>query len=257
METLKSFLDQSLLIWKDSTAAARFGIVLLLVICFGAIVGVGIWSSRPEFVQLAGDLDPAKAAKLIDALEAAGIDYQQQGATSVSVDKKKRAEAQRAAIRVGVGQASFDRMEPNAWASPAELEQSRLHNLQLELKLTLEDFPAIEKATVHLGEPDKSPFFARNQTPSTASVKLTLTPGANFNDATASSIASLVSNAVSGLMPENVSIVDTTGRQYKTDASYGNFGVQEEYRRRREQELRKTQRWSFTAHWGSKILRSK
>ncbi len=53
MQTLKSYLDQSLLVWKDSTAAARFGIILLLLICFGAIVGVGIWSAQPQYVAVA------------------------------------------------------------------------------------------------------------------------------------------------------------------------------------------------------------
>ena len=73
MEALKSFLDQSLLIWKDSTAAARFGIGLLLVICVGSIIGVGFWSSQPQYVQLAGDLDPAAVLAHAAALAACDV----------------------------------------------------------------------------------------------------------------------------------------------------------------------------------------
>ena len=79
MQTLKSFLDQSLLIWKDSTAAARFGIGLLTLICVGAVIGVGIWSSQPYYIVLASDLEPSQASKVIDALEAGNISYQIKG----------------------------------------------------------------------------------------------------------------------------------------------------------------------------------
>ena len=71
MQTLKSFLNQSLLIWRDSTGAGRVGIALLLAICLGGIISVGIWSAQPNYVVLARDIDdPGQAAKILASLDA-------------------------------------------------------------------------------------------------------------------------------------------------------------------------------------------
>ena len=103
MQTLKSFLDQALLIWKDSTSAARFGLALLMAICVGSLIGVAIWSATPNFVVLASDIEPDQATKAIDALEAANIDYKFQGSDTILVDQKKRARAQIAIRKLGIG----------------------------------------------------------------------------------------------------------------------------------------------------------
>ena len=76
MQTLKSFLDQSLLIWNDATGAGRIGIALLLLICVGSVVGIGVWSAQPNYVVLASGVTPSQASKMIDSLDSAGIAYQ-------------------------------------------------------------------------------------------------------------------------------------------------------------------------------------
>ena len=236
METLKSFLDQSLLIWKDSTAAARFGISLLLLIFFGAIIGVGIWSSQPEYVQLAAELDPGKVTKLIDALEAADIKYEQKGASSVWVDKRNRTRAQNAASRLGIGQMSSERIQTSPWdPMDAQKDASRV-NLQLDLKRMVEEFDAVDEATVLLGNPERQPFLRRHSEP-TASVSLKLVPNSGFDGQMALSIASTIAAAVPDLTPERVSITDTEGNQYTTDPTHGRMNKREEYRIRRENEL--------------------
>jgi flagellar biosynthesis/type III secretory pathway M-ring protein FliF/YscJ len=103
MQTLKSFLDQSLLIWKDSTAAARFGLAILLVICIGGITGVGVWSTQPNYVILASDLAPEQAGKAIDALDTAGIAYQVKGTGSIIlVDSRNLPRAQIETANLGI-----------------------------------------------------------------------------------------------------------------------------------------------------------
>ena len=84
MQTLKSFLNQALLIWRDSTGAGRVGIALLLTICVGGIISVGIWSAQPNYVLLARDIDdPGQAAKIMAALDAENITYQIKGSGSM------------------------------------------------------------------------------------------------------------------------------------------------------------------------------
>src|SRR5687768_3970097 len=51
-----------------------FGAALLMGAA--AVVGVGVWSARSEYVLLANQLGPTQAAELISRLQAAGIDYE-------------------------------------------------------------------------------------------------------------------------------------------------------------------------------------
>lgn len=237
MQTLKAFLDQSLLIWKDSTAAARLGIGLLLLICVGAVVGVGVWSAQPHYVILASDLEPEKAAKVIDALDVADIGYQVKGSGSiVMVDKSKYSRAQIAAGKLGIGSTTATLEDVSPWMDPMNQQNIFRRNLQRQLETSIQRFKSIDKADVHLSIPEKQPFLRRQSMPS-AAVVIEIAPTARFGESQASAIASLVANAVNGLAVDQVSITDTAGNEFTTDASLGRLNKQEEYRLLREQEL--------------------
>ena len=237
MQTLKSFLDQSLLIWKDSTAAARFGIGLLLVICVGAILGVGIWSYQPHYVVLASDLAPDKAAKVIDALDAADIAYQMKGSGSIIlVDKRKWSRAQIAAGKLGIGETGSALEDVTPWMDPLNQQNIFRRNLERQLEDSIARFKSIESADVHLSIPEKQAFIRRTSEPS-AAVMIEIARNTQFGESQAGAIASLVANAVAGLTTLNVSITDSAGNVYATDESMGRLSKQEEYRLNREHEL--------------------
>ena len=237
MQTLKSFLDQSLLIWKDSTAAARFGIGLLLVLCVGAILGVGIWSYQPHYVVLASELAPDKAAKVIDALDSADIAYQVKGSGSIIlVDNRQWSRAQIAAGKLGIGETGSDMEDVTPWMDPLNQQNIFRRNLERKLEDSIARFKSIESADVHLSIPEKQAFIRQSSDPS-AAVMIEVAAGTRFGEAQASAIASLVANAVAGLSTHHVSITDSAGTEYATDASLGRLSKQEEYRMTREREL--------------------
>ena len=237
MQTLKSLLDQALLIWNDSTAAARFGLALLAVICLGAIAGVGIWSSQPHYVELARGLDPGKASKVIAALDSEGIAYQVRGSGSIiMVDSRKRAHASIAAGKLGIGTTESELEAVSPWMDPLSQQDTFRRNQERQLETTIQTFDGIERADVHLSIPEKQAFIRQRNAPS-AAVVLDLAPNAKFGEAQASSIAKMVANAVDGLMIEQVSIADTSGNEFETDESLGRLTKQEEYRVMRERQL--------------------
>lgn len=237
MQTLKSFLDQTLLIWKDSTAAARFGIALLMLICVGAVVGVGIWSAQPNYVVLASDLQPEKAGKIINALDAADIAYQVKGSGSIIlVDSRKWSRAKIAAGKLGISHAGTDMEDVTPWMDPLNQQNIFRRNLERQLEDSIRRFKSIESAEVHLSVPEKQAFIRQRNAPS-AAVMLELANGSQFGEAQASAIASLVANSVAGLTTDHVSITDSAGNEYATDASMGRLSKQEEYRMTREREL--------------------
>jgi flagellar M-ring protein FliF len=237
MQTIKSYLDHYLLVWKDSTAAARFGIILLLVICVGAIIGVGIWSAQPQYVTVARDVDSRSINELINELEQANISYKLSTAGSgVQVDYRDVGHVNMIANRLGISSQTPELEELSPWADPLSQQDARRRNQEAILSAKITSMNFIKSARVSLSIPDKQPFLRPTDLPK-ASVLLELMPGRRPADDMAMSIASLVSGAVPNLRPEQVSITDTDGRPYSLDASLQQLTKQEEYRVKRELEL--------------------
>jgi len=83
--------------------------------------------------------------------------------------------------------------------------------LQGEIARTINGFREIESSRVHIVMPSKS-LFIEEETPTTASVALKLRPGRMLNKDQVRGIVHLVSSSISGLAPENVTIVDNYGK---------------------------------------------
>ena len=237
MKTLKSFLDQSLLIWNDATGAGRIGIALLLLICVGGVVGIGVWSAQPNYVVLASNITPVQASKMIDALDAADIAYQVKGSGSIiMVDKQKWSRAKIAAGQLGMDNPDSQMEETSPWMDPVSQQQTFRRNLERRLENSISKLKNVESAEVHLSIPDKQAFIRQTTAPS-AAVIIEVARGKKFNESHAQSIASMVSSSVSGLAEDQVAISDTQGTDYSTDGTLGHLSNQEEFRVMRDREL--------------------
>ncbi|MDK1013369.1 flagellar basal-body MS-ring/collar protein FliF, partial [Cronobacter sakazakii] len=83
--------------------------------------------------------------------------------------------------------------------------------LEGELARTIETLGPVKNARVHLAMPKPSLFVREQKSPS-ASVTLNLQPGRALDDGQVAAIVHMVSSAVAGLPPGNVTLVDQTGR---------------------------------------------
>jgi flagellar M-ring protein FliF len=107
---------------------------------------------------------------------------------------------------------------------------------------------AVDFAKVSIVIPEQRLFLAQQQ-PSTASVLLRLKPGAELGPLQIKAIVHLVSRSVDGLLPDNVTVVDTTGRVlsdvlgddpwllYPAGSSNTVTSIQRELERQHEKEL--------------------
>lgn len=237
MQTLKSLLDQSLLIWNDATGAGRIGIALLLLICVGSVVGIGVWSAQPNYVVLASGITPSQASKMIDSLDSAGIAYQIKGSGSIIlVDKQKWSRAKLAAGQLGIDNSESEMEETSPWMDPTSQQNTFRRNLERRLERSIAKFKNVTTAKVHLSIPERQAFIRQSNAPS-AAVVLEISSKTKFSDSHAHSIASMVANSVPGLMEENVSISDTLGNNYTVDETSGQLSKQEEFRVMRDREL--------------------
>ena len=240
MQTLKSFLNQSLLIWRDSTGAGRVGIALLLAICLGGIISVGIWSAQPNYVVLARDIDdPGQAAKILASLDAENISYQIKGSGSmIMVGASKLSRARIAAGKAGLTSAGSEMEEISPWMDPVSQQYYLNTNLERRLKADIEKIKSVKSANVHLSIPEKQAFIRQSTDPS-ASVLIETSHLEKFNEADAAAIADFVASAVPGLLPSSVSVSDTKGNQYSTDTESMNLGKKEEFVADRENSLKR------------------
>src|SRR5580698_8128274 len=75
-KNLTLLLQQLTGIWKQLGLNQRISIVLATVVLVGGLVGVALWSSRPDYSLLYGKLDDGEASKVIAALDEAKVPYE-------------------------------------------------------------------------------------------------------------------------------------------------------------------------------------
>jgi flagellar M-ring protein FliF len=199
--------------WSHWTPAHRR---VALAVAGGLAVALAVWAwaGRPQFVPLYSRLDTEEAARVVQALQQLGVPHRLSGAgTTVEVprDRVYAARLQLAAQglpRGGVGFELFDRTSFGATELVQRVNLQRA--LAGELVRSIETLDAVEKARVHLAIPQDR-LFRDEATSASASVVVSLRPGAALSAGQVRAIRHLVANSVEGLTPERVTVVDTRG----------------------------------------------
>lgn len=167
--------------------------------------------SSPDYKPLFKDLDPADAQSLAAQLDAQNIPHQvsADGKTlSVPADKLDVARMQTATKgQPHSGRMGFELFDKMTWGQ-TEFDEKVAYQraLEGELERTIQTLADVEQARVHLVMPTESVFLDRERQ-AKASVILKLRRNGLSKDAVAA-IGRLVSGAVDGLKPEDVSIID-------------------------------------------------
>ena len=188
------------------------GIAAAIAIAFFAWTTFARGPQRDLFTGLA-DQDKAAVAA---TLQSSGIKYtldRSTGALTVGDDDYYRA-------KMLLAQAGLPKSAPDGDAMIASLpmgasravEGERLRGArEQDLARTIEAIDAIESAKVHLAAEQPS-VFVRDSAPASASVMLRLHQGRALGAGQVQAIVNLVGSSVPGLSPDNVSVVDQTGK---------------------------------------------
>jgi len=190
----------------------------------GSILGVIIvaflllkMASAPSYSLVASGLDPAKTGKMTAALDAQGIPYElRNNGTALAVESNSTAQAQIALADAGLstsGSNSSDGLdkvtELKMGASTFQQKIAYQQGLEQTIEDTLGNVQGVSGSTVRLSLPDDQ-LFQDEAKPTTASVVLT-GDSTGFDSGAIKGMANVVANAVEGLKPENVTIIDSTG----------------------------------------------
>lgn len=109
----------------------------------------------------------------------------------------------------GTGYELFDRANFGMTEFQEKLDKTRA--LEGELQRTIDGLDPVETSRVNIAVPDDS-LYTSTQEPTTASIAIKTKPGQALSGQEVRGVTMLVANAVEGLKPENVTIVDQDGQ---------------------------------------------
>jgi flagellar M-ring protein FliF len=208
---LAGFLDQLRNYYTALQPGQRRIFEAVIVITVGVMVAVGMWSSGDGYQDLYTAADPGEVQQVASALEAQGIPYEvsSDGRTvRVRPDDEGRARLAGASAGKILGFEILDAIELGT--SPQRERWAYQRGLEGELAQTIASLDEVQTARVHLVLPQRSEFLREDQSP-TASVNVTLLPGAVLNRVQRRGIRALVSGAVDGLKAADVVVIDQEG----------------------------------------------
>jgi len=187
-------------------------ITLMTITVFSLIVW---WAGRTEFEVLFYDMSSSETGTVIEKLKESNVSYKiANGGTKILVPIDQVQELRIKFARQGlpesglIGYEIFDRSNLGMSNFVQQINYRRA--LEGELSRTLNQMEEIRSSRVHIVIPEDK-LFKEDQHSATASVILTLVGSSGLSQSHIKGIARLVSSSVEGLVPEQVTIIDSHG----------------------------------------------
>ncbi len=203
-------------VWASQSQPVRLALGAAVVAAVVALAIFGFARLRPpDYGVLFADLSPDDASAVITKLDAQKIPHRlsADGATVFipveDIPDERVSLAGDGTVKGGgVGYELFDRT--NLGMTDTQEKIAKVRATEGELQRTISGLTPVESARVHIASPDVS-LYSTTQEPTTASVAVKTKPGMTLSPQEVRGITSLVSGAVEGLKPENVTIVNQDG----------------------------------------------
>lgn len=221
--------EQVVELWKKTTVAQRAVVIGSTLLIFLVLYFFINSATQPDYAQLFSNMDETSANSAITSLKAQNISYKlTDGGKTILIPSKDVYEQRIKLTSEGVATGNvvdfsiFDKQTFGETDTDRKVKFMRA--LQGELTRTIENFPEVESARVHIVTPADS-LFAEKQKDATAAVWLKLKYGKKMNDGQVAGLIKLVSSSVEGMKPQNVTVVDDSGNvlsnknNQSTDAS--------------------------------------
>lgn len=203
--------------WAGQTGTNRivYGAVALVLVA--ALVFFGMFRFRgPDYAVLFSNLQPDEANAVVQKLDAEKVPHRlADGGATILVPHEmvyeKRVElAGEGVVKSGGGTGFelFDRT--NLGMTDFQEKIAKTRATEGELQRTIGGLTPVQSARVHIASPQAS-LFTTTQQPTTASVAIQTKAGMQLSASEVRGITQLVSGAVEGLKPDNVTIVDQNG----------------------------------------------
>ncbi|RWR45422.1 flagellar M-ring protein FliF [Sinirhodobacter ferrireducens] len=203
-------MQQLTTVWGNLDARRRIIVLGATALVFAAVLALSGLTARPDMALLYAGLDGAKAGEVISALEQRAVAYEVRG-DSIYVEAPKRDELRMTLAAEGLpatGGAGYELLDSlSGFGTTSQMfDAAYWRAKEGELARTILANPAIRAARVHIAPPSGVSFRAQNRP--TASVTVTTNAG-GLSPPQAKALKYLVSSAVAGMTPDDVSVIDT------------------------------------------------
>ncbi len=233
IDNLKKSGPTKLFIYIGVAALVVAGLVVLL-----------LWSQGAEYRTLYSGLSTEDMSAVLGKLKEKRIPYRVDGnVVSVPSDKVYEVRIELAGEGLPQGGAvGFEIFDKTGFGVTEFVQKVNYRRaLQGELARTIAQIQEVSAARVHLALPERDIFLDDTKRPR-ASIVLKLIPGASLSAAQVRGIVHLVSSSLEDLRPEDVTIVDTTGKLWTNPADDDSSAVgltvaQFEYKRSLEADM--------------------
>ncbi|MFN8613168.1 MAG: flagellar basal-body MS-ring/collar protein FliF [Vulcanimicrobiota bacterium] len=198
---------------KGLSSGMKLGLAAMVLTLLALTAGV-LYLSQPGYKPLATGLSETQSSAIVHKLDELKINYKLTEGGTIMVEARELSRIRMELAGSGladdgeVGFALFDRI--NLQMTEFSQQVNYLRALQGELAETIKSLPGVAKVRVHLNIP-KDSLLTEEHNPPTASVMITLKPGARLSRNQCRGILKLVASSVEGLKTEQVTLTDTTG----------------------------------------------
>ena len=239
---MKNFAQSLLALWKQLGLNQRVSLVVSALAVAAGLVAVVLWSQRPDYQLLFGRLNEKDAAAVISYLESQNVPHQvTAGGSAVLVPSsqvyKLRMDLSTKGIPGGDG-VGFEIFDKGQFGLSDFVQRTNyMRALHGELARTIVQLQGVRSARVMIVQPENRLLLTEQGVKSTASVFVDI-GNSRFDADQVDSIRHLVANAVQGLDPNEVTVVDNHGRvlsaDLQQDPSLGTASSQIRYRQQIE-----------------------
>ncbi len=205
-------MQQIINLWNALDARRRIIVILASAAMFAAVLGLARIVAAPSMSLLYSGLESGAAGEVVAALEQRGVTYDVRGG-AIMVDATRRDELRMTLAGEGLpansskGYELLDNL--SGFGTTSQMFNAAYWRAKEgELARTIAAHPAISAARVHIANAGNNPF--RRDEQGSASVAVTTGPG-GISAQQARAMRFLVASAVTGLSPEDVSVIDGNG----------------------------------------------
>lgn len=229
---------------KSIPPSKRIIIAFVPVILIAGFIILFVWANQEDYQVLYNNLSPEDGGLIISKLKEMRVPYKiEANGTTILVPSDRVYELRLNLAQAGIpngGNVGFEIFDKIDFRTPKIVQELNYRRaLQGELARTINYFKEVKSSRVFIAIPKESVFVEETREP-TASIQLDLS--SPLPPKKLGAIVHLVANAVEGLEPENVTVVDTTGRIIFRGDNREDTGLltqtQIDYKRKIEEQIR-------------------
>lgn len=196
-------------------ANPRLPLIVAASTAIAIVVALILWAKTTNYSVLFSNVSNEDGGAIITQLTQMNVPYRfADNGTAILVPEDKVYDLRLRLAQQGLprgGAVGFELLDNEKFGISQFSEQINYQRaLEGELARTIETLGPVKSARIHLAMPKPSLFVREQKSPS-ASVTLNLEPGRALDDGQINAIVHIVSSAVAGMPPGNVTIVDQAG----------------------------------------------